>query len=1460
MSDASTQLQNPTPHRARQFLRGSGGRGGTSHVHSKNKTWVSGQSSSSAPSEAKWERGRGGGVPRSHARGAHTVNGRGGHSNVPSTNVTEDEDEPEADTAPFSVRFASSVPVASPSNVGTKTWEELVKTREIERARAIREGKMDDPTKPKRLDEAITIVGTCQDMCPEFERYRRERENNLDKWECLMGPDGKPTKKVDHAHAVKIYERGQGDKIIPSDLRPPLVLKNTLNYLFHDLITRGGFAETQAFVRDRSRAVRNDFTIQQDTGPIAMECHERCTRFHILSLHLMYGLKTFDRSLEIQQLMNSLLSLKEFYDDQRGKYQSPHELEMRIYHRLGLIRDQHERNDKAPIHIASDPAFQLITRFRSEVQAASSPITKTSKMKVSAAAMQTFAELAGVLRERRNIIMIYLIACFLEHIFGKDTIDDMESIKGPLTIQDIIDGNSEVEGGLGSEVELNDSDAAMGDFTQNEEGESGEDELGAFVDDVEYAEEVDEGASEDQHMDSTLASPLKRGATQWLTDNFGVAPTPPKDAISHSSSAPGSTSTSPFGGPTTQSAFATPRESGLGKLTSSATTPSTSIFGTALSVFGTSKNVFGGPVFGAPSTNKLFSTAATGEPTTQPAPSTTQPAISNGFKSMKGSFGSLGNAPPLGSEGEEDRVPISEAVKTPHAPPPFASSESAPALNSSALGFAPSTDQPSRTSISPAGPRASLTPLRTDTLLQNIVDPNRRSFLTPSGSSFPLHSPEKAVNGSTLSINTGVTLKSSGQSRKAFAIDSPVGPPPLNRKAPISLPGTPTATFPDTASPVGPSTPLTAYDFSKPRVSTSTTTTSLADTYPSPTPISSFGTPEQNSALLHRQPSSSFPSPLGGVRSTNTKGSLLSSAAIGKEKTEAELQSDAKEFVWKRLVFRLFLKWKQRAINARAWKEACQRSDAYKKKLHESASGNLSQSSSSSKRQREVYDTADEPGRARRRLKCRVSHGTATRTDEELAERLAQNKKENERIWAKGSFVKAIQTDLQKRQGHRHVPPNWTTWLCMNPDNDRTAIWLQEKFDVPNSGNWESEAIFSIPISANPSLEGFPGLIVFECTPLEGVKDEFERKYRILDDCARLRDIIAMLPDRRHYSPAILFVNWDSKLANDIVPDISEMVASYISETIVRDTTTLISSNDLDLDQSFVNCLTKLSVDLRGELVERLTLKNVFEYLISPWREAAFVWLDACASDDIFNWAMFSHVLEYFVENLNAMMKIVMATWSPSSSQVTPFPQLPFGRHHDERSVSQSVRDWLRSPMFDANYLTSSYSSADFNKDFEAHAFFDHLLDLAVLHVEQSTSGSMLQRAITKVGLERAVSDFDKILEESQLRLRVTIKTLPRLSLRRNSDGFPPQVTDVNESVSQTASPVPSTPINGAKYTRVPPSKEVPATEPSEPSSPTPSATPSAADSSTSLVTVAMLRALARDVLKTHGGKSPVAN
>jgi hypothetical protein len=44
---------------------------------------------------------------------------------------------------------------------------------------------MADPLVPRRLSDAIVIVGTCPDMCPRHERYRRERELRLDRLECV---------------------------------------------------------------------------------------------------------------------------------------------------------------------------------------------------------------------------------------------------------------------------------------------------------------------------------------------------------------------------------------------------------------------------------------------------------------------------------------------------------------------------------------------------------------------------------------------------------------------------------------------------------------------------------------------------------------------------------------------------------------------------------------------------------------------------------------------------------------------------------------------------------------------------------------------------------------------------------------------------------------------------------------------------------------------------------------------------------------------------------------------------------------------------------------------------------------------------------------------------------------------------------------------------------------------------
>jgi len=69
----------------------------------------------------------------------------------------------------------------------------------------------------------------------------------------------------------------------------------------------------------------------------------------------------------------------------------------------------------------------------------------------------------------------------------------------------------------------------------------------------------------------------------------------------------------------------------------------------------------------------------------------------------------------------------------------------------------------------------------------------------------------------------------------------------------------------------------------------------------------------------------------------------------------------------------------------------------------------------------------------------------------------------------------------------------------MNPESDATAIWLQKKFDVPNSGYWLSEAVFSIPLmSTSSGSSQHPGMLIFECTPLDDVSDGLERYSSVL--------------------------------------------------------------------------------------------------------------------------------------------------------------------------------------------------------------------------------------------------------------------------------------------------------------------------------------------------------------------------
>lgn len=122
-------------------------------------------------------------------------------------------------------------------------------------------------------------------------------------------------------------------------------MQRTVDYLLNELV--GGaesLGSVHHFVWDRTRAIRNDFSIQQITKPadaeIAIECFERIARFHILSLHQLAvpdGEKPYDQYdwyQEREQLDRTFLSLMQYYDDAKhsqGRIVCRNESEFRAY-------------------------------------------------------------------------------------------------------------------------------------------------------------------------------------------------------------------------------------------------------------------------------------------------------------------------------------------------------------------------------------------------------------------------------------------------------------------------------------------------------------------------------------------------------------------------------------------------------------------------------------------------------------------------------------------------------------------------------------------------------------------------------------------------------------------------------------------------------------------------------------------------------------------------------------------------------------------------------------------------------------------------------------------------------------------------------------------------------------------------------------------------------------------------
>lgn len=189
-----------------------------------------------------------------------------------------------------------------------------------------------------------------------------------------------------------------------------------MDYLFGTVLEGGeDIYATHAFIRDRTRSIRQDFTVQNYRGREAIECHERIARYHILCLHCLCTNPNFSEQQEMEQLRKVLQSLMEFYKDTKkssAPFQLLNEAEFRAYYALVFLRDQDvsRQLETLPENIFFSKPMLRCLRLRSLAQRSNDRFVQNN----SEAAPNLFNRFFRDLKSSAT----YLEACVLETWFG----------------------------------------------------------------------------------------------------------------------------------------------------------------------------------------------------------------------------------------------------------------------------------------------------------------------------------------------------------------------------------------------------------------------------------------------------------------------------------------------------------------------------------------------------------------------------------------------------------------------------------------------------------------------------------------------------------------------------------------------------------------------------------------------------------------------------------------------------------------------------------------------------------------------------------------------------------------------------------------------------------------------------------------------------------------------------------
>ncbi|KAI5803251.1 SAC3/GANP/Nin1/mts3/eIF-3 p25 family-domain-containing protein [Geopyxis carbonaria] len=287
-------------------------------------------------------------------------------------------------------------------------YQKIQAERAIERRWLVDTKKLADPDNRKGLELSIPFYTTCLNKCPSHEIIQRCYQKMIDPFE--QNQNGQP----DPRRFVKSFHRPAAgmENALPRDVRTPPTLSLTVAYLINDILVQHPLEKVHGFLRDRTRSIRQDFTLQNYHKAEAIHCHEVIARFHIISQHKLCEKQGFETYPEMEQLSKTLTSLSEMYNlGQLAGDINVNEPEFRSYQ---IIAHSSEHNLERTVagwsdHVQESSEVKLALQFYQLLQSNSG----WGSPEIVMNAPFTF------FRMIRSTQTPYLLACLLETRFAE---------------------------------------------------------------------------------------------------------------------------------------------------------------------------------------------------------------------------------------------------------------------------------------------------------------------------------------------------------------------------------------------------------------------------------------------------------------------------------------------------------------------------------------------------------------------------------------------------------------------------------------------------------------------------------------------------------------------------------------------------------------------------------------------------------------------------------------------------------------------------------------------------------------------------------------------------------------------------------------------------------------------------------------------------------------------------------